>query len=248
MLATAIDRDYGARARVVGLVDQDRTRAAALAARLRSRPVVTTLAHLIRLSHLVIEAAGVLAAPRVARLGLAAHRDVLIMSAGGLLSQASSWSRLAQRSRGTLYVPSGALCGLDGIKAMAGTIRRLRLTTRKPPLALGITTPLRAPKLLFQGSPADAIKRFPQNTNVAATMMLAATLSGGRRPASTVRVIADPALKANTHELEVDSESGTLRVQVQSRPSTSNPKTSELAIRSALATLRQVLAPVRVGT
>lgn len=173
---------------------------------------------------------------------------MLIMSTGGLLSQASLWPRLAQRSRGTLYVPSGALCGLDGIKAMAGTIRRLRLTTRKPPRALGITRTLRAPKLLFQGSPADVIKRFPQNTNVAATMMLAAIISGGRRPSATVRVVADPALTMNTHELEVDSDCGTLRVRVESRPSKSNPKTSELAIRSALATLRQVLAPVRVGT
>lgn len=247
-LATVIDRDYGARAQVVGLVDVDRARAAALAARLHPRPVVTSLPQLIRRCDLVIEAAGVAVAPRVCRLGLAAGRDVLIMSTGGLLSQASLWPQLAQRSRGALYVPSGALCGLDGIKAMAGTIRRLRLTTRKPPRALGITRTLRAPTLLFRGSPADAIKRFPQNTNVAATMMLTATLSGGRRPAATVRVIADPALKVNTHELEVDSDCGTLRVRVQSRPSTSNPKTSELAIRSALATLRQVLAPVRVGT
>lgn len=248
-IAQAIDRDYANVARVVALAEQDRACAQALAQSLRSRPAIVSLPQLIRRSGLVIEAAAVPVAARVALLALSANRDVLIMSTGGLLTAPAPWRRAAQRSRGRLHIPSGALCGLDGIKAMAmGTIRRLRLTTRKPPRALGIRTPLRAPKVLFQGSPAEVIKRFPQNTNVAATMMLAATLSGGHRPAATVRVVADPGLRTNVHELEVEGDCGRLSVRVESRPSQANPKTSELAIRSALATIRQLLTPIRVGT
>jgi len=244
-IAQAIDRDYANVARVVALAEQDRTRAQALRRSLRSRPALVSLPQLIRRSDLVIEAAAASIAARVARLALSANRDVLIMSTGGLLRAPASWRRAAGHSRGRLHIPSGALCGLDGIKAMAvGTIRRIRLTTRKPPHALA-TAPfvranhlrlarLRAPKLLFEGSPADVVSGFPQNTNVAATMLLASTVPGSRRhPKMTVRVVADPGLRTNVHELEVEGDCGRLSVRVESRPSQANPKTSELAIRSA---------------
>ena len=259
-LAKAIDRDDANVARVVALAEQDHARARILSQSLRSRPAVVSLPQLIRRSDLVIEAAAASISARVAQLALSAHREVLIMSTGGLLRAPASWRRAAGRSRGRLHIPSGALCGLDGIKAMAvGTIRRIRLTTRKPPRALA-TAPfvlanrlrlahLRGPKLVFEGSPADVVKGFPQNTNVAATMLLASTVPGSRRrPKTTVRVVADPGLRTNVHELEVEGDCGRLSVRVESRPSQANPKTSELAIRSALATVRQLLTPIRVGT
>ena len=262
-LARAIEREDAKRARVVALVDADRKAALALQQRLPSQPPIVSLPELIRRSDLVIEAATVSVAAEVARRALAANRDVMVMSTGGLLRTRASWQRLAQRSRGHLYLPSGALCGLDGIKAMAvGTITRIRLTTRKAPRALAASpfvrarrldvNRLRAPTVLFEGSPAQVIRAFPQNTNVAATMALASgALAGGskrRRPAATVRVVADPSLRSNVHELEVEGDCGRLSVRVESRPSSVNPKTSELAIRSALATVKQLLTPVRIGT
>ena len=262
-VAQAIERDHANAARVVALVDPDRTAALTLQRRLTSHPPLVSLPELIRRSDLVIEAATVSVAAEVTHRALAANRDVVVMSTGGLLARAASWQRLAQRSRAHLYIPSGALCGLDGIKAMAvGTITRIRLTTRKPPQAFA-TSPfvhakrlhlnrLRVPTVLCEGSPAQVIRAFPQNTNVAATMALASgCFAGGsrrRRPAATVRVIADPSLRRNVHELEVQSDGGRLSVRVESRPSSANPKTSELAIRSALATLKQLFAPVRIGT
>ena len=262
-LARAIDRDYTKTARVAALVDRERKPALALQQRLASHPPIVSLRELIRRSDLVIEAATVSVALQVARLALAANRDVLLMSTGGLLTNGASWQRLARRSRGHLYIPSGALCGLDGIKAMAvGTIRQLRLTTRKPPRALASSpfvrarrlrvNRLRRPTVLFEGSPAQVIRAFPQNTNVAATMALAAgfgaSASVRRCPTPTVRVVADPTLRRNVHELEVQGDCGRISVRVESRPSAANPKTSELAIRSALATLKQLLTPIRIGT
>ena len=258
-LARAIDRDDANVARVVALAEQDHARARILSQSLRSRPAVVSLPQLIRRSDLVIEAAAASISARVALLALSAHREVLIMSTGGLLRAPASWRRAAGRSRGRLHIPSGALCGVDGIKAMAvGTIRRIRLTTRKPPRALA-TAPfvlanrlrlahLRGPRLVFEGSPADVVKGFPQNTNVAATMLLASTAPGSRRLKTTVRVVADPGLRTNVHELEVEGDCGRLSVRVESRPSQANPKTSELAIRSALATIRQLVTSIRVGT
>lgn len=273
-LAKALERNYADVARVVALADQVQARARALQQQLASHPPIVSLPVLIRRSRLVIEAASAAVAPRVAHLALAANRDVLIMSTGGLLARSAGWQRQAQRSRGRLYIPSGGLCGLDGLKAMAvGTIRRIALTTRKPPQALA-SAPfvqakrlhlerLRQPVCLFQGSPAEAIKAFPQNTNVAATMALAALIpsrratpptrrNGRPRPmrriTTTVRVIADPTIHLNVHELDVEGDCGRLQCRVESRPSETNPKTSELAIRSALATVQQLFEPIRIGT
>jgi len=269
-LAHAIERDYAEVATVVAVADKTRANALRLQHDLAAHPPVVSLPELIRKSHLVIEAASASIAARVACLSLAAGRDVLVMSSGGLLAARARIYRAAARSRGSLLVPSGALCGLDGVKAMAvGSIRKITLTTRKPPASLA-SAPfvrarrfqlhrLRAPRLVFEGTPAEAIKAFPQNTNVAATMTLAAlTHLGasagppsrpvGRRVTPTVRVIADPTIRVNIHELDVQGDCGRLMCRAENRPSATNPKTSELAIRSALATLAQRFQPVHIGT
>ncbi|MBI2884807.1 MAG: DUF108 domain-containing protein [Candidatus Omnitrophica bacterium] len=259
VLAQTIEREYPRRATIVALCDQLPQHAAALQRRLSARPPILSLQQVVRRSDLIIEAATADAASRVARLALHTHRDVLIMSTGGLLADVE-WRRVAQRSRGRLYVPSGGIGGLDGVKALAtGPLRRVTLTTRKPPAGLmsapfvqqrGISLRgLRRPRLLFQGSPREAVKAFPQNTNVAATLALACLLQApSRRVAIAVRVVADPSLKRNVHEVEVIGEVGRVSCRIESRPSAANPKTSETAIRSAQVTLRQIFGSVRIGT
>ncbi len=136
-LAEALEREYAKDAELVALVDRERAQALRLRQRLSSHPPVVSLPTLIRTSDVVIEAAGVAIAARVARLALAADREVLIMSTGGLLMKRATWLQAAQRSRGHVTIPSGGLAGIDGLKALAmGTIHRVRLTTRKPPKAL----------------------------------------------------------------------------------------------------------------
>jgi len=262
-LARALEQEYATQARLVALCDRSAAQAHILQTRLRSHPPIVSLPQLIRRAQLVIEAASVSVSSLVAQLALTANRDVLIMSAGGLLQRPALWQTAAGRSRGHLYLPSGALCGLDGVKAMAlGSIRRISLTTRKPPRALagapGLARRkiqlerLRRATVVFAGSPLEAIRAFPQNTNVAATLTLSALVyrssRSGRRPKITVRVIADPRARRNSHEVEVEAEAGRLIARLESRPSTENPKTSEMAIRSALVTLKQLFAPVRIGT
>ena len=245
---------------MVALTDSNPHAARTLRRRLASRPAIVSLAELIRRSRLVIEAASGGVAGRVARLALASNRDVLIMSTGGLVTD-PSWRRAARRSRGRVVVPSGALAGIDGAKAMAvGTVRRVRLTTTKPPRALAGAPFVRAKRwdlarlrrrtTLFEGSPEQVVKGFPQNANVAATLWLACRglTKRHRRPAVTVRIVADPSARVNRHDVELEGDCGRIRCVVESRPSARNPKTSELAIRSALAALEQLMTPIQIGT
>ena len=253
-LALALQRNYPNAARITALHDTDRTRALALSARLAPKPPLVPLPVLIRTSRLVIEAASADVAGRVVCAALRANRDVFVMSVGGLLRD-RRWQRLARRSSGKVYIPSGALAGLDGVKALAvGRIRRLSLTTRKPPRALAASPFVRAkqirlnrltrPRLLLEGSARRIVEAFPQNTNVAAALILAAGAAGAK---ARIRVIADPTIHSNIHELDVQGDCGRLRCRVESRPSV-NPKTSELAVRSAVATLGRIFDSVLIGT
>ncbi len=253
-LALAIERELSHAARVTALYDLDRSHAEALQRQLSSHPPILPLSRLLRQSQLVIEAAAAEAAGPIVERALRLNRSVFVMSVGGLLRD-QTWRRLAQRSKGRVYVPSGALAGLDGVKAMAvGRIRRVSLTTRKPPAALAQAPYVRRkhlrlerltkPTVIFEGSARQVVQAFPQNTNVAAALTLASGLSAGR---TRVRVVADPTVRTNLHEVEVEGDSGSIYCRIQSRPS-ANPKTSELAVRSAIVTLRRLFDPVVIGT
>jgi aspartate dehydrogenase len=253
-LAIALQRRYANRARITALHDSNPAHARALQRRLRPRPPVTSLPQLLRACQLVIEAASVEAASCLVGEALRAGRDVFVMSVGAL-AQDRRWPQLARRAGRRVYIPSGALAGLDGVKAMAlGRIRRVRLTTRKPPGALAAAPFVRRrrlrlerlarPVVLFEGSPRQVVRAFPQNTNVAAALALAAGPSGAR---ARIRVVADPALRRNVHEVDVEADCGAIRCRVESRPS-ANPKTSELAVRSAVAALGRIFGEVQLGT
>src|SRR5690606_14052270 len=78
----------------------------------------------------------------------------------------------ASRNNATIHVPSGAIVGLDGLKAASvGTIESVKLVTRKPPRSLGIS--MDEKKVLYRGRASEAVKRFPLNINVAAALSLA---------------------------------------------------------------------------
>ncbi|HEX9780394.1 MAG TPA: aspartate dehydrogenase domain-containing protein [bacterium] len=253
-MALAIERRYGSMARLVALHDIDPARTDLLRRRLRTSPPSVSLPVLIRRSQLVLEAASVRAAGEVATRALRAHRDVLIMSVGGLvLSRA--WRRAAARGRARVYVPSGALAGLDGIRALAeGGLRSVRLTTTKPPSALAGApyvrarklrlSGLRKPRVVFEGTARDVVAGFPKNANIAAALALAC---GRARARVRVRIVADPSARVNRHELEAVGTAGAVRVTIESRPSR-NPNTSVLAVQSAVAALERIFSPVAVGT
>ncbi len=253
-LAQAIEQHYSRQARIVALHDSNSAHARTLQQHLASRPPLVSISRLLRSSDFVIEAASVDVVPELVTRALRTNRSIFVMSVGGLL-RAHAWQGLAARSKGRVYIPSGALAGLDGVKAIArGRIRRIALTTRKPPSALADApyvqrrhldlSRLRRPQVIFEGSPSAAIRAFPQNTNVAAALALA---SGAAASRVRIRVVADPTIRTNQHEVEVEGDCGRLSCRTESRPS-ANPKTSELAVRSAIVALGRVFDPISIGT
>jgi aspartate dehydrogenase len=234
-------------AKVAALTDLDMNRAGRLARSLRPQPRVMTLSRLVRTCDLVVEAAGIAAVPAAAGAALAARKDLLVMSIGALVAQPAWFARFRRAGCRLLY-PSGAVAGLDGLRAAAarGGLRRVTLTTRKPPRGLAGAPFFQRRRLdpltlkravtVFSGTARQAIRLFPQNINVAAAVSLA-----GIGPDRTrVRIIADPQTRRNAHALEAKGDFGELTAVTVNRPSPDNPKTSLLAGLSALAALAEL--------
>jgi aspartate dehydrogenase len=103
---------------------------------------------------------------------------------------------------------------------------------------------LKEDRLIFSGPAEQAVRLFPQNINVAAVLSLAGI--GAKK--TIVKIVASPAVKRNIHEVEVISEAGRVFSRTENIPHPDNPKTSFLAVLSAIAMLKQILTPVRIGT
>jgi aspartate dehydrogenase len=241
-------------AELVAIADQDSQRAEAVSAELASRPRVASVHELIQRSDLVVEAASQAALLDFVPKALAAGRDMLIMSAGGLLGH-GEWFSQAREKGCRIYVPSGAIAGLDGIKsASMGYVQSAVLTSRKPIAALRGTKyvvendvrleSFQEETVIFEGTAEEAARAFPTTSNVAASLRLAVDSTVPVR----VRVVAVPGGSKNVHEIRVEGEFGRLSVDVENEPSKDNPRTSQLAAFSALATLTNLTRALRVGT
>lgn len=209
---------------------------------------------LVEKSDLVIEAASQKIALSIAKKALKENKQVLILSVGGLVTW-NGLSGILKKTEGRLWIPSGALAGIDGLLAAnQGRVRQVTLTTRKPFAGLHGApylrrkkirlSALKAPTLIFEGDASEAIQAFPKNVNVAATLALA-----GLGPRKTrVRIFTSPTYRQNQHEVEIEGDFGRIRTEVANRPSSRNPRTSELTILSAAATLRKIFGRVQIGT
>jgi len=215
---------------------------------------VSNLDSLIKKSDLVIEASSGRAAWEIARKSLSGGRQVMVMSVGGMVGHLDQLFVLATKFNARVYFPSGAICGIDGLKAanIAG-VQRLVLTTRKHPDAFnGVEyvaknfklTGLKKDKVLFAGTADQAVKYFPQNVNVAAVLGLA----GIGMHKTKVRIIASPSVRKNIHEILIESKAAKIFTRTENILHPQNPKTSYLAVLSAIATLKQILQPIKIGT
>ncbi len=205
---------------------------------------------------LVVEAASQEAARYYAPLALSAGVDVLMMSVGVLHDEAfqSDIFRLARRKGGKLYVPSGAVGGIDALSAAKlEDIDEVTLTSTKPPSAFGESDYLKSKGLdptnirvrtpLFEGPAREAVKHFPQNINVAATIALA----GIGFEKTIIRIVCDPQVKTNEHHLRARGKFGELDVVTRNVPSPRNPKTSYLAALSAISAIKKIAGSSWIG-
>jgi len=190
----------------------------------------------------------------VAEAVIARGRIFMPLSVGQLLE---NWDLvdLAKAKRARILVPTGALIGLDAVRAAAeGEIRSVTMITRKPPGGLEgapylvehniSLRGLNAPKKVFDGTAREGARGFPANVNVAAALSLA-----GIGPDKTrLEIWADPALSRNTHRIEVDADSARFSMMIENVPSVENPRTGKITALSAVAALRGLVAELKVGT
>ncbi len=260
ILANAIDSGNAGDSEVKILFDSKEVRAKEVADQVSSSPKATDdFAEVVNDDEvdLVVEAASQEAVHEYAVDVLESGKDFIILSVGafaeeGLLEEVTE---AAKASKSKVYIPSGAIVGLDGVQAaeIAG-LEEAVIKTRKPVEALSKTkfvkqndidlSDLSAQKQIFEGPASEAVEAFPGSVNVAASLSLA----GIGLDDTMVKIIADPSINQNIHEIQVKGEAGELTAEAHNFPSPENPKTSYLAALSAIEVVKKLTEPVKIGT
>ncbi|MEI7827862.1 MAG: aspartate dehydrogenase [Euryarchaeota archaeon] len=235
------------------LMDRHLDRAQRLAAVSAAATAVISLQQIIDRSDLVVECASVQAAREIALNVLTKGKDLMLLSIGALVDAdfRQKVYLAARANKGSLYIPSGAIGGIDALLAASqGAIKRVTLTTTKPPAGLETApyvvnndTNLTRPGIIFEGTADEAIEGFPQNINVSATLALV----GVGFDKTIVRIAVDPTFTRNEHIVDVEGDFGTFTARFDNVP-TENERTSKLAAYSAVATLKKIADAVKLGT
>ncbi|MGB3906933.1 MAG: aspartate dehydrogenase [Methanomethylovorans sp.] len=221
------------------------------------RPAVMEIGEMVKHIDLLVECASQEAVYEVVPAALHAGCDVMIMSVGAFADEIlfKTIYSIAKEMGCKIYLPSGAIAGLDGLKSAASEqIYSVTLTTQKPLSGLADAPfviqnninleDIKSRTVIFEGKASEAVKGFPANVNVAATLSLA----GIGFEKTKVRIVANPALCRNIHEISVEGSFGKLTSKVENVASPTNPKSSYLASLSAIATLKKIIDPLQVGT
>jgi aspartate dehydrogenase len=263
-LALAIDTGRVKNASVVALFDTVNKAALSLQYRLRNNNprTFTDFEEFIssssfRNADIIVESASQGAIKRFSKKIVENGKSLIVMSVGALSDPPflSELLDIASHNSARIYVPTGAIAGIDAIRSVKHLLDSVNLITTKNPKALadapffnmsGIDLYAITKKtLIYEGPAADAVKKFPTNVNVAAILSLA----GIGLEKTNVKIIVDPYTNINQHEIIASGKFGEMIVSVRNLPSPTNPKTSFLAILSAIECLRSVCDDgIRIGT
>lgn len=236
------------------LYDIDKKKTEKLSRLVKRDITVDSMDTLFDKADLIVESASACISREVVEKAIEKSKDVMVMSVGGLI-ESEGLLEEARKKNIRVYFPSGAVCGIDGLKgARLSKIESVTLTTRKPPGGLEGAPYLKeknidihsikSEKVLFSGNPLEAVKGFPKNINVASVLSLA----GIGAEKTKVRIVTSPEYTKNVHEIEITGDFGKLMTRTENVPSRKNPKTSALAILSAIATLKGIVESVKIGT
>lgn len=251
-LAMAIESRTIANASLVGVFDAIGNNAEILKSKLKSNPkVYSNFDSLIDSSiDIIVEAASQEAVRKFGMPIIKANKDLMIMSVGALADTTFLRELLElapmKEGRSKIYVPTGAIAGIDAIRSVKDLLDSITLTTTKSPKSLAGAPFFATRKLnidaitevaeIYNGSAAEAVKLFPSNVNVAAVLSLA----GLGADKTKVRVVVDPHTTTNQHEIVATGRFGSIKIAVNNVTAPGNPKTSFLAVLSAIECLRSI--------
>ncbi|MEM9141218.1 MAG: aspartate dehydrogenase [Pseudomonadota bacterium] len=253
-VARALDKGEIEGMRLTAVSANDKDRARSRVADFAAAPDVVDATDLAAHADIVIECAPKAIFVPLAKSVVEAGKIFMPLSCGVLLGNMDLIDT-AKRTGGRIIVPTGAIIGLDTIRAMAvGELHEVTLTTRKPPRGLegaphlvdnnisveGLTEP----KLVFKGSAREAAIGFPANVNVAAALSLA----GIGPDRTTIEVWADPGVDRNHQSVRAVSDSADCEMQIRNIPTEENPRTGRITALSVIACLQRMTAPMVAGT
>jgi aspartate dehydrogenase len=217
-------------------------------------PAVTTAETLPDWVDCVVEAGG--------HAGLRAHGaavlgrglNLIAVSLGALADDAlmAELSAAAEAAGARLHLATGAIGALDALSAAReGGLTRVAYTGRKPPAGWAGSPAedtldlagLAAPATHFEGSARACALAYPRNANVAAAVALA----GLGFDATEARLVADPMIEANLHEIEAEGAFGRLALRIEGRGLPDNPRSSALTAMSLVRTVRDRRRAVTLG-
>ncbi len=196
---------------------------------------------------IVLEVASPEAVREYADKVLSRGKIFIILSSGALIDKdfRERLIELCKKYGGKIYIPSGAICGFDGLKALSVVgIEKIIVRTRKPVKALPITGKIDKPEVIYRGPASEAVKKFPLNVNIVASIAIVTNIE------PEVEVIADPDVSENIHEIEIISKISNVKIILKNMPSPWNPRTSYIAVFSTIFTLKQLVEEnyINVGT
>ena len=263
-ISKSIDNQNVPNCRILALFDEDEERLNHLEKDLTNKPDAIFInfddfinSDVFKKIDFVIEAASIEAAQRYSVRLLEKGKDIMIMSTGSFSNSLFNQEVLHLiRTKGRrVYLPSGAIGGADILRAVKGYVEEVVLITTKSinsikgaPFFLrhGIKVEsIVEQTTIFDGSAEEAIKEFPSNVNVSALVSLA----GIGFHKTRVKVVVDPYLETNQHEIKVKWKYGQFYIRINNSPSPSNPKTSYLAVLSAIECLKSALtSDIQIGS
>ena len=258
-LAISVDSDKIVNASLVALFDVAEGNLQNLKSKLHSSPEAYSDfgRFLASTADIVVEAASQDAVRSFGKSILEEGKDMMVMSVGALADGTflSELLQAAAKKGCRIYVPTGAIAGIDAIRSVRHLLDSVTLTTTKNPKALAGAPFLETSKLkiddiarstlIYEGNAAEAVRAFPTNVNVAAVLSLA----GIGVEKTKVKIVADPQATRNRHEIAATGSFGEIIIMVSNVPSPGNPKTSFLAVLSAIECLRSICDDgMRIGS
>ena len=209
-------------------------------------------------TQIIVESASGAAVRQYAKQILSDGKYLIIFSVGELVDDTllKELESEAARHTGVIHIPTGAIAGIDAIRSARNNLHEITITTTKNPKSLAGAPyfdifkdihlqELRHRTVLYDGDVRKAVRLFPSNVNVFAALALAT----GNIAKIKVKIVADPTIKVNRHEIDVRGDFGVLQIVASNIPHPENPRTSTLAVLSAIETVRSACNEmVKIGS